>query len=32
MARKGIEDYAREKGCTEINGKVMDEYREKVGM
>ena len=32
MARKGIEDYAREKGCKEINGKVMDEYREKVGM
>jgi hypothetical protein len=32
MARKGIEDYAREKGRREINGKIMDEYREKVGM
>ncbi|MEK6577129.1 MAG: hypothetical protein AABZ05_05975 [Nitrospirota bacterium] len=32
MARKGIEDYAREKGCREINKNVMDEYREKVGM
>lgn len=32
MARKGIEDYAKDKGYNEIDAKVMDEYREKVGM
>ncbi|HLF85691.1 MAG TPA: PCP reductase family protein [Nitrospiria bacterium] len=32
MARKGIEDYAKQKGLRNIDGKIMDEYREKVGM
>ena len=32
MARSGIEEFAREKGYSEINDDVMVEYREKVGM
>ncbi|HUK57496.1 MAG TPA: hypothetical protein VLY20_12660 [Nitrospiria bacterium] len=32
LARAGIEQYARENGFTEVNDRVMDEYREKVGM
>lgn len=32
MARRGIEDYAKEKGYREISGKIMDEYRQMVGM
>lgn len=32
LARMGIEQYAHEKGYSEINDEVMQEYREKVGM
>lgn len=32
LARAGIEQYARENGFAEVNDRVMDEYREKVGM
>ena len=32
LALSGIEQYAREKGYSEINEEVMQEYREKVGM
>lgn len=32
MARKGIDEYARDRGYKEIDTKVMDEYRQMVGM
>jgi hypothetical protein len=32
LARAGIEQYARDNGFAEVNDRVMDEYREKVGM
>ncbi|MBI3610467.1 MAG: protochlorophyllide oxidoreductase [Nitrospirae bacterium] len=32
LARAGIEQYARENEFAEVNDRVMDEYREKVGM
>ncbi len=32
LARVGIEQYARQNGYPEVNDRVMDEYREKVGM
>jgi hypothetical protein len=32
FAKMGVEQYAKEKGLTEINDAVMDEYRKQIGM